>query len=310
MADLQELKRGFLEYIEIEKGRSLKTVENYDRYLTRFLAFLGKTSPKDITDTSVREFRLWLNRQPAGTGTLKKKTQNYYLIALRAFLKFIRKRGVATLQPEAIELAKVGDRDLDLISPSELQKLLDAPRLALKSATSPAAELRALRDTAILELLFSTGLRVSELCRLSRDADIDRGEFSVRGKGDKVRVVFVSSDAISAVKAYLDARKDLEDPMFVQAGRSASKHDLKALTPRSVERIVREHATRAGISRKVTPHVIRHSFATDLLHNGADVRSVQALLGHANIATTQIYTHVTDAHLREVHKAFHGRGKR
>ena len=312
MSDLSTLKRDFLEYLEIEKGRGIKTIENYDRYLTRFLTFLKKKNPKDVTDTSVREFRLWLNRQSAGNGngTLKKKTQNYYLIALRAFLKFLRKRGVATLQPEAIELAKVGERDLDLISQAELGKLLDAPRAALKQAKTPTEELRALRDNAILQLLFSTGLRVSELCSLPRDTDVDRGEFSVRGKGDKVRVVFVSPGAAAAVKAYLDARKDLEDPMFVQTSRAATKHALQALTPRSVERIVREHATRAGISRKVTPHVIRHSFATDLLHNGADVRSVQALLGHANIATTQVYTHVTDSHLREVHKSFHGRSKK
>ncbi len=312
MSDLQSLKREFLEYIEIEKGRGIKTIENYDRYLTRFLTFLKKTNPKDITDTSVREFRLWLNRQSAGNGnsTIKKKTQNYYLIALRAFLKFLRKRNIATLQPEAIELAKVGDRDLDLITDAELGKLMDAPKLALKAAKTPAAEQRALRDNAMLQLLFSTGLRVSELCSLSRDVDIDRGEFSVRGKGDKVRVVFVSPDAATAVKAYLDKRQDLEDPMFVQAGRAAAKHNLQALTARSVERIVREHATRAGISRKVTPHIIRHSFATDLLHNGADVRSVQALLGHANIATTQVYTHVTDSHLREIHKNFHGKNKK
>jgi site-specific recombinase XerD len=311
MAHLSSLKKDFLEYLEIEKGRSIKTIENYDRYLTRFLAFLKKEDPEDISEGAVREFRLWLNRQPAqGSSTLKKKTQNYYLIALRAFLKFLRKRNIATLQPESIELAKVGERDLDLISPAELGKLLDAPRLAREKATTPVAELRALRDAAMLQLLFSTGLRVSELCSLSRDTDIGRGEFSIRGKGDKVRVVFVSPEAEVAVKAYLGKRKDLEDPMFVQIGRSTSTHAMSALTPRSVERIVREHAVRAGISRKVTPHVIRHSFATDLLHNGADIRSVQALLGHANIATTQVYTHVTDAHLREVHKTFHGRGKK
>lgn len=310
MKDLRALKQDFLEYLEIEKGRSVKTTENYDRYLTRFIEFLKKNKPTDITETAVREFRLWLNRQPAGNGTLKRKTQNYYLIALRAFLKFLRKRNIQTLQPETIELAKVGERDLDLITHDELLKLLKAPGEALKKATTPAQELRALRDSALLSLLFSTGLRVSELCSLSRDTDIDRGEFSIRGKGEKVRVVFVSPDAADAVKAYLNRRKDLEDPMFVQHGRSAGKHALPALTPRSVERIVREHAIRAGISKKVTPHVIRHSFATDLLHNGADVRSVQALLGHANIATTQVYTHVTDSHLREVHKNFHGKDKK
>lgn len=306
--ELRELKQQFLEYLEIEKGRSIKTVENYDRYLSRFLNYAKVTDPALLTDGMVREYRLWLNRQPGTkvgrtTDTLKRKTQNYYLIALRAFLKYARKRGVESLNPERIELAKVPDRSLDLISPAELGRLMDGP----DSNTE-----QGLRDRAILELLFSTGLRVSELCNLSQeDVDLTRDEFSVRGKGDKVRVVFLSDTAREAVRAYLRARKDFDDAMFIQYGRNSKNEQVKnndiRLTPRSVQRIIKKYATIAGITRKVTPHVIRHSFATDLLSNGADIRSVQALLGHAHIATTQVYTHVTDKHLRDIHKKFHSR---
>jgi site-specific recombinase XerD len=293
---LKDLKMQFLEYLEIEKGRSVKTVENYDHYISRFLDHTKLTSPASLSETAVREFRLWLNRQAGVSGDMKKKTQNYYLIALRAFLKYMRKLGIESLSPEKIELAKVGGRDLDLITADELNRLMSAPK---------GGELMALRDRAIMELLFSTGLRVSELCRLDRDLDLSRDEFSVRGKGDKVRVVFLSSSAKIAIKEYLAKRGDLEGALFIGYGRAGKKSD--ALTPRSVERIVKQYAIKAGITRKVTPHVIRHSFATDLLENGADLRSVQALLGHANIATTQVYTHVTDKHLLEVHKAFHGK---
>lgn len=296
--DLSRLKTEFLEYLEIEKGRSIKTVENYDRYLSRFLSHTKITSPAKLTEQAVREFRLHLNRQPGVSGTMKHKTQNYYMISLRAFLKFLRKRGIESLNPERIELARVGQRDLDLITPQELERLMRGPG---------ATGLRALRDRAILELFFSTGLRVSELCALDRDIDLSRDEFSVRGKGEKVRVVFLSPAAKAAIKAYLDKRGDVDDALFIQMGK-ASKHAKNLrLTSRSVERLVKHYATKAGITRKVTPHIIRHSFATDLLENGADLRSVQALLGHANIATTQVYTHVTDKHLREIHKAFHGK---
>ncbi len=304
--ELENLKREFLEHLEIERGRSVKTIENYDHYLSRFLSFAKVGKPSAITENVVREFRLWLNRQSAGvragrTETLKRKTQNYYLIALRAFLKYLRKRGITSLSPERIELAKIGDRSLDLISGDELSQLLKAPE---------GNDLQALRDRAILELFFSTGLRVSELCSLDRDLDLRKDEFSVRGKGDKVRVVFLSEDAKNAVRAYLEKRTDIDDALFVHTHARNAKADGSArLTPRSVERIVKCYAIKAGITRKVTPHILRHSFATDLLENGADLRSVQALLGHANIATTQIYTHVTDAHLREVHKKFHHRNK-
>ncbi len=308
--NLFDLKRQFLEHIEIEKGRSLKTVENYSHYLDRFLEHTGLKDPADITDSVMREYRLWLNRQSTGnnraTGeTLKKRTQNYYLIALRSFLKYLAKRGVKTLASDAIELAKTGERSLDLITAEELRRLFDAPN----NEKDPEKKAR---GKAILELLFSTGLRVSELCSLTRDLDLHADELSIRGKGGKVRVVFLSDDAKSAVKEYLKLRKDMDDAIFVKVGNEKSKlvkegKGREGLTRRSIERIVKHYAIKAGISKKVTPHVIRHCFATDLLRNGADLRSVQIMLGHANIATTQIYTHVTDAHLREVHKRFHGK---
>lgn len=300
---LSELKRQFLEYLEIERGRSVKTIENYDRYLNKFLAFAKTETPGTLTEEMVREFRLYLNRQP-GTKTggrvepMKRKTQNYYLIALRAFLKYIRKRGVESLSPEFIELAKVPERSLDLISPKELERLIKAPDVKT---------IQGLRDKAILELFFSTGLRISELTGLSTDdVDLSRDEFSVRGKGDKIRVVFLSESAKKAVREYLAKRKDMSDALFVQYGKNAKAAKDIRLSPRAVQRMLKVCAAQAGITRKVSPHVLRHSFATDLLSNGADLRSVQALLGHANIGTTQIYTHVTDKHLRDVHKKYHG----
>ncbi len=302
---LYVLKQEFLEHVEIEKGRSIKTVENYDHYLSRFLENTGVKDPEDITDDILRHYRLWLNRQPSPSGTLKKRTQNYHLIALRSFLKYLAKRRITSLVPDQIELAKVPERSIDLISRAELDRLFHAPK------SEENIEKR-LRDIAILEVFFSTGLRVSELCSLDRDLDIMKDEFSIRGKGEKVRVVFLSATAKKSIKDYLEVRKDMEDAMFVQA--RTSKSDIAAkrtrLTSRSVERIIKYYAVKAGISKKVTPHVIRHSFATDLLANGADLRSVQMLLGHANITTTQIYTHVTDQHLKEIHKNYHNKGSK
>ncbi len=300
--DLKTLKRQFLEYLEIEKGRSLKTIENYEHYLDKFLVYAKLTNPQDITDDIVREYRLWLNRQESRVGdrsTLKKRTQNYYLIALRSFLKYMMRRGVSSLPADRIELAKVAERSLDLISADELKRLINAPS---------GDDVKSLRDKAMLELLFSTGLRVSELCSLSRDLDIKADEFSVRGKGEKVRVVFLSDDAKKAVKEYVSKRKDMDDALFIQISKNvANNKQISRLTSRSVERIVKFYAIKAGITKKVTPHVIRHSFATDLLQNGADLRSVQMLLGHANIGTTQIYTHLTDKHLKDIHKKFHNK---
>jgi site-specific recombinase XerD len=309
--NLQDYKRQFLEYIEIEKGRAVKTVGNYDHYLTVFLQQTKLTDPKDLANEKVREFRMWLNRQPGATiDTMSKKTQNYYLIALRSFLKFLTRRGVTSLPADNIELAKVGERSIDVISKAELNRLMEAPKLEKN------LERRA-RDKAILELLFSTGLRVSELCSLTNDLDIQQDEFSIRGKGQKVRVVFLSDEAKKAIKEYLSLRKDMSDAMFVpitdenntlrQAQGKKPKEIHKGLDHRTIERIVKRYAVLAGITKKVTPHVIRHCFATDLLSNGADLRSVQMMLGHANIATTQIYTHVTDKHLRDIHKKFHNK---
>ncbi|MDO8624349.1 MAG: tyrosine-type recombinase/integrase [bacterium] len=291
-------KRQFLEYIEIERGRAVKTIENYDHYLTRFFAQMKIKDMSDITEENVREFRLWLNRQNGVDGSMKRRTQNYYLIALRAFLKFLRKREIKCISPERIELAKLPERSLDLITSAELERLM-------KAAEGEGEKY--LRDKAILELLFSTGLRVSELCSLNSDLDLTRDEFSVRGKGEKVRVVFLSPTAKEAVKMYMKMRKDMGEALFVNNARGRERGER--LTPRSIERMVKRCATKAGITKKVTPHVLRHSFATDLLSNGADIRSVQQLLGHASISTTQIYTHVTDSHLREIHKKYHSRSR-
>lgn len=295
--NIKTLKKEFLEYLEIEKGRSLKTIENYDRYLRSFFKFSKINEPKQITDDKVREFRLWLNRQTSNTkgGTLKKKTQNYYLIALRVFLKYMAKREVLSLSPDKIELAKISDRSLDLISSDELTRLINAP---------DGDDLKSLRDKAMLELFFSTGLRVSELCSLDNDIDLKKDEMPIRGKGEKIRVVFISQEAKDAIQKYLNRRKDMVEALFVSFSKSENS---KRLTPRSVERIVKHYAIKAGISKKVTPHIIRHQFATDLLQNGADLRAVQMMLGHSNIATTQIYTHITDKHLRDIHKKFHGK---
>ena len=287
--NMRNLHREFLEYLEIEKGRSVKTVENYDRYLRRFWEFAKINTSSDITEEAVRTYRLHLNRASLSHGklALDRKTQNYHLIALRVFLKYLAKRNIKSLAPEKIELAKTHQRELDLLDSADVERLLKAPE-----GNSP----RALRDCAILELLFSTGLRVSELCALKVDTvDLKRGEFSVRGKGGKIRVVFLSPRATKALAEYLKHKPEVDDEKLFSA------------TPRSIQRMIHKYAIKAGIAKKVTPHVLRHAFATDLLQNGADLRSVQALLGHANIATTQIYTHFTDKQLREVHKAFHGK---
>lgn len=307
MNSLSTLKDDFLQYIEIEKGRSALTVRNYDHYLVRFLDFVKVESPADISESAMREYRVFLNRHPAravkkgqAVETLDKKTQNYHLIALRAFLKYIRKRGVQGYDPERIELAKTQQRELDLISEKELQNLMAAP---------DTSTIAGLRDRAILELFFSTGLRVSELCSLDRDTDLKTGEISIRGKGGKIRVVFVSGAAAIAVKKYLENRVDVDEAMFIDHSPRAHSRMVKEesvrLTPRSVERVVEKYATLAGIAKKCTPHVIRHSFATDLLYNGADLRTVQMMLGHASIATTQIYTNVTNKFLRDQFEKFH-----
>ncbi|OGF63974.1 hypothetical protein A2661_02335 [Candidatus Giovannonibacteria bacterium RIFCSPHIGHO2_01_FULL_45_24] len=285
MTKLDQLKKEFLEYLEIEKGRAVKTVENYDRYLKRFFLFAKISEPKNISEDLIRKYRLYLNR-----ANLDKPTQNYYVIALRMFLKYLSKRNIESLDAEKIELAKLPQRELDLLSTEDLERLLDAPK---------GTSAKILRDKAILEMFFSTGLRISELCALKiDDINIKRGEFSVRGKGGKVRVVFLSDRAKKAILAYLEKRSDVDEKK------------LFPMTPRSIQRMLKKYAIKAGITKKVTPHVLRHAFATDLLQNGADLRSVQVMLGHANISTTQIYTHFTDKQLKEVHKAFHGRRRK
>jgi site-specific recombinase XerD len=293
MKSLEALMGEYLAYLEIEKNRSLHTRSNYERYLKHFLKVSGCRHPGDVTEDAVRHYRLQLARQD-----LKKVTQSYYVIALRNFLKYLARRDVASLSADKIELPKIAKRQIEVLEYRELERLL-----AIEGAT-----LRDLRDKAILETLFSTGLRVSELCALTRYIDLDRGELSVRGKGEKLRVVFLSDSARAAIKKYLAKRGDADAALFV----SVDKKDraIGAVTPRAIQRLVDARARRAGIAKKVHPHEIRHSFATDLLVNGADLRSVQELLGHSNIATTQIYTHLTNQQLREVHKAFHGRKRK
>jgi site-specific recombinase XerD len=290
-SEIQKLFNDYLSYLEIEKNRSPKTRENYERYLNVFLAFAKIKTPAEITDALVREFRMALARRG-----IKRITQSYYVIALRNFLKYLGKHDIKSLSPDKIELPKTPGRQIETLAYADLERLLAAPK---------GDTLRDLRDKAMLELFFSTGLRLAELCSLDRYLDLKRGEFSVRGKGDKIRVVFLSDSAKNAIRRYLDKRPDAEAALFVSIARSGKV--IGRITPRSAERIVTARALQAGIARPVHAHELRHSFATDLLMNGADLRSVQALLGHANISTTQIYTHLTDKQLHDIHTAFHGK---
>ncbi len=296
--------RPFLEYIEVEKGRARQTVSNYQFYLQRFVDWSKDPSTDEIDNMVIHNYRLYLNRiEDPHRGNLKKNTQNYHLIALRSFLKYLSRNDVKSLAPEKIELAKQGSREPSFLDASDLERLLDAPNL------SDASPILKARDRAILELFFSTGMRVSELANLQRDhINLDREEFSVRGKGDKVRVVFLSHQARHWVKEYLSLRDDDAPHIFIRHDRAAvSNAESTPITPRSIERLVTHYAMAAGIPKKVSPHTLRHSFATDLLMNGADLRSVQAMLGHSSITTTQVYTHVTNQQLKEVHSAFHAR---
>lgn len=304
---LAKLKTDFLEYLEIEQNRSQKTIQNYDHYLTRLLDFAGDDLKIDMIDTELlRKWRLWLNRLGTNTSDeLNKNTQNYHLIALRSFLKYCGKRGIPALAPDKVELAKVVRKQVTFLTPEELERIFSQPDIST---------LAGLRDRAILELLFSSGLRVSELIGLDRDhINLKRREFMVRGKGQKDRPIFISPTAAEWIQAYLDERDDTLQPLFVRIARTGKTIDTSGdyyrLTARSIQRLVAQHARLAGITKKVSPHTLRHSFATDLLMNGADLRSVQAMLGHSNIATTQIYTHVTDPHLKEVHQKFHGKDR-
>jgi len=295
-------KTDYLEYMEIEQGRSSKTLANYDHYLTRLADFAGDDIEiTDINPELVRKWRLWLNRLGTNTSDeLQKSTSNYHLIALRSFLKFCAKRDIPALPADKIELAKTVRKQVTFLNTEELQRLFDQPDLD---------KINGLRDRAILELLFSSGLRVSELVGLDKDhINLKRREFTVRGKGQKDRPIFISPDAANWVQKYIDRRDDNTKPLFVRYSGS-KKVDLTGnfhrLTARSIQRMVARYALLAGITKQVSPHTLRHSFATDLLMNGADIRSVQAMLGHSNISTTQIYTHVTDPHLKQIHEKFH-----
>jgi site-specific recombinase XerD len=294
-------KTDFLEYLEIEQNRSQKTVANYDHYLTRLLDYGGDLKVADIDAELVRKWRLWLNRLGTNVSDeLGASTTNYHLIALRSFLKFCSKRGIAALAPDKIELARTKRKQVTWLDEDELERLFAQPELTKTAG---------LRDRALLELLFSSGLRVSELVGLNREhINLKRREFMVRGKGEKDRPIFISPEAADWLQKYMDVRRDNTKPLFIRyAGNK--KIDLTGnyhrLTARSVQRIVANYALLAGITKHVSPHTLRHSFATNLLQNGADLRAIQAMLGHSNISTTQIYTHVTDPHLKQVHEKFH-----
>lgn len=294
-------KTDFLEYLEIEQNRSQKTIANYDHYLTRLTDFAGDIKVGDINTELIRKWRLWLNRLGTNTSDeLMKTTQNYHLIALRSFLKFCAKRDFPALSADKIELARTTRKQVTFLSADEIERLLAQPAIQT---------LNGLRDRAILELLFSSGLRVSELVGLDKDhINLKRREFMVRGKGQKDRPIFISEAAALWLQRYIDQRKDNARPLFIRySGRKTPDltGNYHRLTARSVQRMVARYALLAGITKHVSPHTLRHSFATDLLMNGADLRSVQALLGHSNVATTQIYTHVTDPHLKAIHKKFH-----
>lgn len=324
--DLHQLKRQFLEYCELEKGQSMLTINSYSRYLDRFLDFLEEQKrtkveelktkdiksfdvshlslvlcPSDITQEVVREYRLYVNRLHDQNGAeLKRSTQNYHILALRSFLRYLAWRGITSLAPEKVPVAKAEDRKINFLEAAEIKNIFDLPSTGSDSES---------RDRAILELFFSTGLRVSELAALDVDeVNFDRGEIAVLGKGKKMRLVFLSKQAVNLLSQYLAERgidpnttsKPKGEPLFL------SNRETR-LTVRSIERLVKKYARLAGITKNVSPHTLRHSFATDLLMAGADIRSVQSMLGHSSISTTQIYTHVTDQHLRDTHQKFHGK---
>jgi len=306
MKVLDSLIKDFLEYLEVERGRSQRTIRNYDFYLKRFSKWAGNPIPRKITKEIIHRYRLWLNRLTEGREgeTLKKSTQNYHLIALRSFLKYLARQDILSLPPEQIELAKQSKRTVEFLEAEELNRLLSV-------AKKKAVGIIGMRDFAILELLFATGMRVSELANLKiEQVNLKRDEFTVRGKGDKPRVVFLSDSAKEALKSYLSKRQDTSPFMFVSHDRAkAGRKNTGPITSRSIQRIVERDATEAGITKKITPHTLRHTFATDLLLSGADIRSVQSMLGHESITTTQVYTHITNKQMKEVHKKFHGQNR-
>lgn len=301
MPYLSEMILDYVEHLEVEGGRSDKTAENYRRYLERLVGFLGDVPVSKITQENIRKYRLWLNRHINDQGeSLSMITQNYHLVALRGFLRYLSNRDIESLSPEKIILPKVSRKQVTFLHYDEITRLVEQIDCSTEDG---------LRDRAIIELLFSSGLRVSELVNLNRDhVNTKRREFMVRGKGQKDRPVFVSKSAAEHVDAYLAARMDNLPPLFLSYSRnniSSTTGDYRRLSARSIQRMISKYARLAGITKHVSPHTMRHSFATDLLMNGADIRSVQSMLGHSSIATTQVYTHVTDQHLREVYEKFH-----
>lgn len=298
-----ELIPEYIEHLEVEGGRSAKTAENYNHYLDRFLEFCGEElTAEKITTELVRKYRLWLNRYEDTHGDeLSTITQSYHLIALRGFLKYLTERDIPSLAPTKIHLPKVARKQVTFLHYDEVKRLVE--QISLDDEAG-------LRDRALIELLFSGGLRVSEIVSLNRDhINTKRREFMVRGKGQKDRPIFVSQAAADHIEEYLASRTDSLAPLFLSYSRNSSaadtSGDYRRLTARSIQRIISKYARLAGITKHVSPHTMRHSFATDLLMNGADLRSVQSMLGHSNISTTQVYTHVTDQHLREIHEKFH-----
>ena len=307
---LELLITEFLEYLEIEKGCSLLTIREYRHYLKRFHNWLTEnspaTKPEDINLELVRRYRLYLAHLRARDGLpLQRVTQSYHIVALRAFLRYLLvQRDIATLSPDKVELPKQGSRSIAFLNPEQLERLLNSPQISNNVG---------LRDRTILETLFSTGLRVSELINLNRDqVDLERKEFGVKGKGNRIRVVFLSDTAAQWIERYLRTRKDDFKPLFIRySGKADARNngEKMRLTARSIQRIAAKYAKKSGLPIEATPHTLRHSFATDLLISGADIRSVQEMLGHESIRTTQVYTHVTNRHLKEVHKAFHSKNR-
>ena len=309
--DLKKAIDRFLEYCELDRNLSPKTVRMYSYYMEFFHRWITKENPEikveAIDDEMVRSFRLYLSRDYFNPfkGELKRQTQNYFLVALRSFFRFLIKKNYKVLSPEQIELGKTRDRTIKFLSPEEVKKLIQAPNTQKDQG---------LRDRALLEMLFSTGLRVSELVGLNKDnVNLKEAEFSVIGKGGKARVVFMSDAAVHWLEKYLGGRNDAYRAPFLRYSGPKPKDpisdDQYRLSTRSVERLVEKHRKKAGITVRIGPHVLRHSFATDLLAHGADLRSVQEMLGHKNISTTQIYTHVTNLRLKEVHKKYHSGNK-
>jgi site-specific recombinase XerD len=301
MNNLQKNLNTYLEYLEIDKNRSPKTIEAYHRYLKRFFQWSKLTGIEEINEKLIHRYRVFLSRETNQQGQpLSRRTQSYPIIALRGFLRYLHKQGKAVLSPEKIDLGTTETRQVDFLEPEEVDQILVTAQKSGKAVET-------LRDRALLSLLFSSGLRVSELVSLNREQiNLKKREFSIRGKGSKLRIAFFSLQAQSDLEKYLDKRTDIDPALFIRHNQKGFvKNDDLRLSARSVQRLVKKYALKAGIVKKVTPHVLRHSFATDLLQNGADIRSVQSLLGHSSINTTQIYTHVTNRSLKEIHNKFH-----